>query len=154
MTLLRDVFSEENNRVILGRLSSTGGRFRRNRVPRVPASALFTGWSSPSQACAPAATAAGWKFLQSRALPRHVRPPLAPRVLKIHFGVVPCQGRLVVLADGLAGSVQSKSEKRRSGRGDEAGEPGSPFIPPPHVGGYGRLHGYGLGVTELLLKEF
>ena len=40
-----------------------------------------------------------------------------------------------------AGSVQSKSEKRRSGRGDEAGEPGSPFIPPPHVGGYGRLHG-------------
>jgi hypothetical protein len=64
-------------------------------------------------------------------------------VLKIHFGVVPCHGRLVVLADGLAGSVQSKSEKRRSGRGDEAGEPGSPFIPPPHVGGYGRLHGYG-----------
>ncbi len=41
-----------------------------------------------------------------------------------------------------AGSEQSKSEKRRSGRGDEAGEPGSPFIPPPHVGGYGRLHGY------------
>ena len=131
-----------------------GWRFCRNRVPHVPASALFTGWSSPSQACAPAATAPGWNFLQSRALPRHVRPPLAPRVLKIHFGVVPCHGRLVVLADGLAGSVQSKSEKRRSGRGDEAGEPGSPFIPPPHVGGYGRLHGYGLGVTESLLKEF
>ena len=41
-------------------------------------------------------------------------------------------------------SMQSRSKKRRSCRGDEAVESGSLFLPPPDVGGYVLLHRYGL----------
>jgi len=41
--------------------------------------------------------------------------------------------------------MQSSSKKRRSCGGDEAVKTGSPFLPPPDVVGYLRLHRYDWG---------